>query len=676
MADPTVERERYKALLGPLALLAGFCLAGGARGQEAALIRSARDGAWSSPATWEGGRVPGAGARVQIRPGHRVRYDVSSEQVVRSIHVAGTLSFAPDRDTRLEVGLIKIQAGEDASENGFDCDAHLPAASPGPRPALEVGTADRPVEGGKRALIRLHAQPGLDPKSCPAIVDCGGRMEFHGAPMSRTWLKLAETAPAGAAELRLQERVTGWRTGDRVLITTTQRQRKAKGTFKKSVSDLTQTEEREVRSLDGDRLVLDRPLQYAHLGEGTHRAEVANLSRNVVVESADPRGIRGHTMYHRGSTGSISYAEFRHLGKEGVLGRYSLHFHQVADTMRGASVIGASIWDSANRWITVHGTQYLVVRDCVGYRSTGHGFFLEDGTEVYNILDRNLAVQALGGQPLPDQVLPFDRNDGAGFWWGNSLNSFTRNVAAECDEYGYRFDAQKTKGFDPVLAVRQPDGSTREVDIRTLPFLRFEGNEAHSMRRHAFNLGGGIGAEGFGNSPGVNGVGPDPRHPFLLKDFRVWDTAWGLHAVSPSFMADGLHFDNVEYALWRSVFNRHAYRGVRYERIEGHREYYGRGIMPRESEWPGSLNPVDDLPPVTVITRLQRLDSSRVRVLGTTADNGEVVRVRVNGAEARALAPNFLEWEATFDLPAGAAVTAGGEDAAGNVEKVPHRLEP
>ena len=62
--------------------------------------------------------------------------------------------------------------------------------------------------------------------------------------------------------------------------------------------------------------------------------------------------------------------------------------------MRGSSVVGASIWDSGNRWITIHGTNYLVVRDCVGYQIVGHGFFLEDGTEVNNVLDRNLAVQA------------------------------------------------------------------------------------------------------------------------------------------------------------------------------------------------------------------------------------------------------------------------------------------
>jgi len=57
-------------------------------------------------------------------------------------------------------------------------------------------------------------------------------------------------------------------------------------------------------------------------------------------------------MYHRDSGGGISYAEFRHLGKEGVLGKYSIHFHLVGDTMRGSGVLGASIWDSHNRRLT------------------------------------------------------------------------------------------------------------------------------------------------------------------------------------------------------------------------------------------------------------------------------------------------------------------------------------
>ena len=53
-------------------------------------------------------------------------------------------------------------------------------------------------------------------------------------------------------------------------------------------------------------------------------------------------------MFHVDSKGAISYAKFRHLGNPGVLGRYSLHFHLAGDSMRGASVIGATTRDSGN----------------------------------------------------------------------------------------------------------------------------------------------------------------------------------------------------------------------------------------------------------------------------------------------------------------------------------------
>lgn len=104
------------------------------------------------------------------------------------------------------------------------------------------------------------------------------------------------------------------------------------------------TEERQIKAVEGAVLTLDRPLQKVHRSEEWMRCEVANLTRNVVIESADPAGVRGHTMYHHGSSGGISYAEFRHMGKEGILGKYAIHFHLVRDTMRGSGVTGARAW--------------------------------------------------------------------------------------------------------------------------------------------------------------------------------------------------------------------------------------------------------------------------------------------------------------------------------------------
>lgn len=151
---------------------------GAAEKPAAGLIRSARSGPWSAAATWEGGQVPGAGARVQVREGHTVVYDVKSEQSMRLVHVAGTLAFDREKDTRLVVGLIKIQPGDDASEDGFDCDAHLPdGPASGPRPALEVGTPERPIEANHTAVIRLVDCDGVDKNSWPAIACCGVLLE-------------------------------------------------------------------------------------------------------------------------------------------------------------------------------------------------------------------------------------------------------------------------------------------------------------------------------------------------------------------------------------------------------------------------------------------------------------------------------------------------------------------
>src|SRR5206468_4287378 len=121
----------------------------------------------------------------QVREGHTVVYDLKSDKAIRYLHIAGTLTFAADLDTRLDVGLIKIQPGDDASDDGFDCDAHVPDVAPGkPRPSLLVGTAERPIAAKHTALIRLTYFDGADKQSWPAVICCGGRMDFHGAPMS------------------------------------------------------------------------------------------------------------------------------------------------------------------------------------------------------------------------------------------------------------------------------------------------------------------------------------------------------------------------------------------------------------------------------------------------------------------------------------------------------------
>ncbi|MCE9608475.1 MAG: G8 domain-containing protein [Planctomycetia bacterium] len=758
--------------------------------------RTVQSGSWSDKSTWESGRAPQAGDFVQVRAGHAVTYDVHSSVALRMVHVAGTLSFSRTMSTLMDVGLLKIEPGETTTEDGFDCHAAPVAAPKGshghshsqvaamPPPALEIGTPAEPIPAGIQATIRLRYHAGTNKETLPAIIACGGRWDVHGAPLARTWLKLAAAAKPGDARITLEQAPADWRVGDRIIVTTGV----ANGpgpfaTFRKSGGrpKPVGTEERVITAVEGTVLLLNQPLEKSHVGDGFKRSEVANLSRNVVIESAQTAGERGHTMYHFGSSGGISYAEFRHLGKEGVLGKYPIHFHLVRDTMRGSGVLGASVWDSHNRWITVHGTDHLLIRDCVGYQSLGHGYFLEDATEQWNVFDRNLAVQAFNTTPLPRQVLPYDPNDGAGFWWANGRNTFVRNAACENDHYGYHFQVAAAGGFDPVLTLLGPDGTTAKRDVRRIPLLRFEDNESHGEGLYDFR---------FGDETDL-GVAGDREHPFIVRRLKAWDSHYVIRPNVRYFLLEGLMAENAAFGIYHPNYDEHVYRDVALANVKqeplngGHDEeslargnytferltltasklkndpliqLTGIGIKPdlfghfrnvltassssnsggivdfgggprtnrvencvayyfhdtpksgttmrvapvkakellktgnyqsiagwtgpdalaaevNVGDFPKLVKPVDDLPPATLITGVERAGDKCV-VRGVAHDDGEIAAVTVNGLPATIIAQQagVADWTITLDAPSDGRYVAQAKDLAGNQESMTHTL--
>ncbi|MEQ9379492.1 MAG: G8 domain-containing protein [Pirellulales bacterium] len=665
----------------------------------APLVLSKQSGPWSAAETWDGGRVPESGDRVVIRKEHHVLYDVDSRDVLRLVQIVGVLEFARDRDTKLEAGLVQLTASEEPSEEGFDCHEVPEHVAPGGhQAALLIGTPGNPIPQEHTAIIRLHYIEGMDKESCPALLNCGGRLEIHGAPLRRTWVKMHRGSEVGDTRVTVDEPVADWNEGDRVIVTSTQRQRNHRGPSGGFI-DNAQTEVREVVSVGnkdfsgGYTIRLDKPLTFDHFAAGNFRAEVANLTRNVVIESAQPDLVRGHTMIHVHSKGSISYSEFRHLGKEGVLGRYSLHYHLCEGTMRGSSVIGASIWDSHNRFLTIHGTDGIVVRDCVGYKSIGHGFFLEDGTETNNILDHNLAVTVGPGRPLPKQVIPFDPNRGAGFWFANCQNVFTRNVAVECAEYGYRFDCKTTDDYDSVRPIRQPDGTVAMQDTRTMPFIRFQDNEAHTMQFFCLNLrgvtrpeGGGLDFYNQNLTLAKEAAAAMPVHgkPFWIRDFRCWEANWAIHLGTTGVFVDGLDVYDSDVAIWRSIMDRSGYRRMTTEKMRVNDIHNPLSMgMPDETEYDsdtrrsygGVSSFRDEMPPTTLITRAVR-EENLVRIEGSVADASDIKQVLVNGQPARSVRGSFDEWEIVLPTYADEPLTvvAVAEDINGLQEAAPHEI--
>src|SRR6185295_18014305 len=95
-------------------------------------VRSAQNGAWSNPATWQGGQVPTANQIVRIAAGHTVTID-DTAAVAYTLAIDGKLVFATSVNTRLKVTNLQVMAGE----NGM--------GTPG---VLEIGTAAAPVAAG------------------------------------------------------------------------------------------------------------------------------------------------------------------------------------------------------------------------------------------------------------------------------------------------------------------------------------------------------------------------------------------------------------------------------------------------------------------------------------------------------------------------------------------------
>jgi hypothetical protein len=205
------------------------------------------------------------------------------------------------------------------------------------------------------------------------------------------------------------------------------------------------------------------------------RAAVGLLSRNIrIVSEGDvPAGcgfppcdagvkdlrtdysFGGHTVARQGFAAfQVQGVEFRQLGQGGKMGHYPIHFHVARKTPPNTFVRDSSINESMNRWITVHGTQGVEFARNVGYKSIGHGFYLEDAVETNNKFYSNLGVFARAavmnqdGTPTNDNPRKVpgilaspddtpgnirfgsDKSTPSVFWITNGWNDFQGNMAA------------------------------------------------------------------------------------------------------------------------------------------------------------------------------------------------------------------------------------------------------
>jgi hypothetical protein len=424
------------------------------------------------------------------------------------LQIQGSLLFARDRSTRLDVGNVIVIRG------GY----------------LEVGTPGAPMPAGVTAEIRLVIPASARCVGGTSFVegDIGvwvyGRWDVFGSPVRATWTKLAVPAPVGTSSVQVAGDVTDWPVGAWIVVTPTDLPNLNYG----QAQDYPQYEERQIRQVvrraGVTEITVDSPLQYLHEATGDVAGEVALLSRNVVITSKyQGRGMQGHTVYLNGATGGIGYAEFRDLGNFACLGRYPVHFHLMGDTSRGMRVLGASIWRSDNNFMNIHASSGITVEDTVGYRASGVGYFVGEVAEgmhsVDNVLVGNLAARVVyreGQLRSPSD----SRHRGTGFWIHSHNSALIGNVASGTWAYW------DPSGFHIAEQTRTTAGYPLLVMVR---------NEAHS-------------SQGSGLFTWING-GPGDH----IVDFRAWRNhyagiQWGAYGNNVR-VHRALLFENRRYNL-------------------------------------------------------------------------------------------------------------------------------
>ncbi len=416
--------------------------------------------------------MPAAGDKVEIASGKNVILDVSPP-ALGGLTINGKLSFADKSDLELTTEWIMVH-GE-----------------------LAIGTEAKPYT--HKATITLtdnvkdEQMMGMGDRG---IMLSGGTLNLHG-DRTNTWTKLSATANAGATSIQVLN-ATSWSVGDEIVLASTD-------------FDPRQAERRTISAISGNTITLDKKLDYMHFGKITfdvdERGEVGLLTRNIKIQAspdAEQTFLGGHIMAMVTSKMFVEGVELNRMGQNLQLARYPIHWHLVGDA-KGQYIKNASIHDTYNRCVTVHGTNDVRVENNVTYNIVGHCFFLEDGIEHGNEFVHNLAIQIkchtskecmptnlgangenMGSNPLnratyrsasmsgKDTLLPSD-NTVAAYWITNPDNTFVDNVAAGSDANGFWFSLPE-----------HPNGAFLDTDVskatwpRRTKLREFRNNTAHS----------------------------------------------------------------------------------------------------------------------------------------------------------------------------------------------------
>ncbi|CUG86307.1 transmembrane protein, putative [Bodo saltans] len=415
---------------------------------------------WSRWTTWGNSPPPQFGDSAVVSEGDVVMVDYSPPRFFLII-VMGTMLFDDTTDITVECTYIMINYGR-----------------------LIVGTPEKPYT--HHAVIRLWGDrltPEIPVHGSKVVALRHGSIDMHGVKRQPTWTRVATTAYQGTTTIYVNGPVD-WQIGEFIVIAPTD-------------FDPMEGETRMITGvINGDTanvtLVLEAPLDYTHWGvrqcfDGNNLcvdeiAEVGLLTRNIVVEgepNSQNIGFAG-TMFLMplGQDASaycrLSFIEVRNVGQQYIVGRYPVHFHVTGESSN-SYVNGTSVHDSLNRAFSIHGTSNNTYVDNVAFNIAGHAFFIEDGSERYNVINHNLVIQVLATTSnLNTDITP------AAIWVTAPMNYIDNNAVSGSQTFGI------------WIMPFSPSSTGPTFNLSICPYGQalgsMDNNTAHSNLWHGFHV--------------------------------------------------------------------------------------------------------------------------------------------------------------------------------------------
>lgn len=487
------------------------------------------DGAWSDPATWRDGKIPGDDARVVIVGGVTVDYDVVSDTRLFTVRVDGHLNFATDADTKMVVDTLVVDM----------------------KGRLTIGTEANPIHDGVSTDIIIANNGAIDVTWDPMLLSRGvishGAVEIHGQEKT-THMKVAVDPMAGDTSLTFAEAPQSWKVGDTLVIAGTHYDGyKWDNAIRATRHYEPEDEIRTITKIDGGTVHFDAPLVNDHdAPRADLKTSVANYTRNVTIATESPETAavneRGHVMFMHSDDVDVRYAAFHELGRtdksipamdvsafdtiapdSNVKARYAFHFHRtgVDDIADPAIAVGNAVFGSPG-WGFVHHDSNAVLHDNASYNTFGAGFVAETGNETGSWTN-NIAIYAKGvGWGNPKNMVnltTFDTaNSGDGFWFQGRMVDSVGNIAASVDNgFAYFHRSPATGGaiaFDSAtFDLPEALGLRDKVAPDHAPILHFTDNETFAANAGLF----------------VVKANPNQGHDVhsVIQDFTAWSVRTG-----------------------------------------------------------------------------------------------------------------------------------------------------